>query len=227
MKWDVAPDDEFPVMMSVLPHYREEGELYKEITSIQWAPNGAVLATGCYDGAVRLWNSEGTLKAILNKHEGPVFALKWSKDGKYLLTGGNDKKAVIWDPLTQAVVKSYFLHSAPILDVDWGEGDVFATSSSDRVIHVCQVSVHGNAAQVTFIGHSSEINSISFSPDGRRLASSSDDATAKIWSVDKGLVHDLRGHVKEVFSSSWASIGNDENSLTMLCTASFDGTVKV
>lgn len=97
-----------------------------------------------------------------------------------------------------------------------------------RVIHVCKVGVTGNAALATFIGHSNEINSVSWSPDGRLVASSSDDATAKVWSVEKGLVHDLRGHVKEVFSSCWTVMSpGTVNAITLLCTASFDGTVKV
>jgi transducin (beta)-like 1 len=181
--WDRDPAEAVSVLMAVLPHYREEGENFKDVTSIQWAPQGHILATGCYDGMVRLWNSDGSLRTVLDKHEGPVFALKWSRDGNMLLTGGNDRKAIVWDPASGNIVKSYFLHSAPILDVDWGEGDMFATSSSDRVIHVCKVGVQGNAALATFIGHSNEINSVCWSPDGRLIASASDDATAKVCSV--------------------------------------------
>lgn len=132
VSWDQPASEPVSVMMSVLPHYREEGENYKDVTSIQWSPQGHLLATACYDGVVRLWNNDGTLRSILDKHEGPVFALRWSRDGKMLLTGGNDRKAIVWDPIAGSVIKSYFLHSAPILDVAWGEGDMFATSSSDR-----------------------------------------------------------------------------------------------
>ena len=115
-----------------MPHYKDEGESYKDVTSIQWSPNGMYLATGCYDGIVRLWNSDGSLKCVLDRHDGPVFSLKWSKDGKYLLTGGNDRRANVWEPLSQTLVKSYLLHSAQILDVDWSDSDIFATCSSDR-----------------------------------------------------------------------------------------------
>ena len=133
--WDNSSSENVSVLMSVLPHYRQEGENYKDVTSIQWSPNGEVLATGCYDGIVRIWSSIGNLMAVLDKHDGPVFALKWSRDGKYVLSGGNDRKAVVWDPVAKNVIKSYFLHSSPILDVDWADGDMFATSSSDRYLY--------------------------------------------------------------------------------------------
>lgn len=226
--WDQSTVDTVSVGMTVLPHYKEQGENYKDVTSVQWSPLGDILATGCYDGVIRLWNNDGSLKSVLDKHDGPVFALRWSRDGRFLLTGGNDHKTIIWDPQTGNVVKTYFLHSAPILDVDWGEGDMFATASADRVIHVCKVGVPGNAALVAFRGHSNEINSVCWSPDGRLVASSSDDATAKVWSVDKGLLHDMRGHVKEVFSACWTVMSaGTTNAVPLLCTASFDGTVKV
>ena len=76
-----------------------------------------------------------------------------------------------------------------------------------------------------------------WSPGGTYLASCSDDFTAKIWSVEispniraDGLIHDLRGHSKEIYTVRWTPTGphsmNPEKPL-LLCTASFDGTVKV
>lgn len=98
-----------------------------------------------------------------------------------------------------------------------------------RVIHVCKVSIQGNGTVATFIGHTNEINSVCWSSDGRLVASGSDDATAKVWSIEKKLMlHDLRGHVKEVFSACWTVMSKGTvNAVAFLCTASFDGTTKV
>jgi transducin (beta)-like 1 len=62
------------------------------------------------------------------------------------------------------------------------------------------------------------------------LASCSDDGTAKIWTTEDGLKHDLRGHAKEIFTLRWTPTGPNSNNPHVplyLCTASFDGTVKV
>ena len=122
-----------------------------------------------------------------------------------------------------------------------------------RSIHLCSVSSPTSSAIRTFFGHTDEVNGVCWSPGGIYLASCSDDSTAKIWSVDKstngvgvgvgeggngngngngndGLIHDLRGHTKEIYTVRWTPTGpysiNPDKPL-LLCTASFDGTVKV
>ena len=37
----------------------------------------------------------GELTATLNKHQGPIFSLKWNKKGDYLLSGSVDKTAIV------------------------------------------------------------------------------------------------------------------------------------
>jgi transducin (beta)-like 1 len=100
---------------------------------------------------------------------------------------------------------------------------------------VCSVSSLSSSAIRTFTGHTDEVNGVCWSPGGIYLASCSDDSTAKIWSLEpskdsEGLVHDLRGHSKEIYTVRWTPTGpcsaNPDKPL-LLCTASFDGTVKV
>jgi WD40 repeat protein/serine/threonine protein kinase len=50
-----------------------------------------------------------------------------------------------------------------------------------------------------FIGHKERITGVCFSPDGERLASSSEDKTVKIWDVRRGeVLLTLRGHTEDV-----------------------------
>jgi WD40 repeat protein len=47
----------------------------------------------------------------------------------------------------------------------------------------------------TLKGHTKTVRSVAFSPDGRLLASGSDDGTVKLWEVATGsLVRTLEGH---------------------------------
>ncbi len=76
--------------------------------------------------------------------------------------------------------------------------------------------------QHTLIGHRFEVLSVSWSPDGTRLATGSEDITAKVWDVAGGReMHTLKGHTNAVSSVSWSPDG------TRLATGSHDGTAKV
>jgi transducin (beta)-like 1 len=99
-----------------------------------------------------------------------------------------------------------------------------------RTIRICRVSDEGVSAYRVLEGHLDEVNSINWSPDGTLLASCSDDGTAKIWTIDNGLKHNLVGHAQEIYTVRWTPTGrgtNRPNDPLYLCTASFDGTVKV
>ena len=71
---------------------------------------------------------------------------------------------------------------------------------------------------LTLEGH----NSVSFSPDGQRLASASADGTVKVWdAATGGKLHTLKGHSEFVNSVSFSPDGQ------RLASASGDNTVKV
>lgn len=205
---------------------------------MNWSPDGTRLATGCYDGVARVWSEHGEVLQELHEHTGPVFSIKWSKDGRYLLSGSYDRRSVVWDARSGVVCLVFTVHAAPVLDVDWRDSNTFATSSSDRKIHVCEIvssarpdlPTDPTKALCTFEGHTDEVNCITWSPGGHFLASCSDDSTAKVWSVTEGLKFDLKGHSKEIYTVRWTPTGPGSQRPELplrLCSASFDGTVKV
>lgn len=71
-------------------------------------------------------------------------------------------------------------------------------------------------------GHTQYVKAIAFSPDGRWLASASNDNTAKIWDLESGFeLRSLRGHTKIVTSVAFSPDGR------LVATASDDNVVKV
>jgi transducin (beta)-like 1 len=228
-KIDDSNDAEISIRSSILTHSQFPCERFKDVTSVTWSPDGQLLATGCYDGMARIWDNQGNLKKELKEHTGPVFSLKWNRTGNLILSGSYDRRAIVWDAATGQPIKSFLLHSAPVLDVDWKDSDTFATCSSDMAIFICKVSSPRSEATRHLQGHTDEVNAVCWSPGGTYLASCSDDGAAKIWSED-GLLHNLQGHTKEIYTVRWTLTGpgsaNPDKPL-LLCTASFDGTVKV
>jgi transducin (beta)-like 1 len=225
-KWDTI-NSQVSIRSSMCSHTSYVGERFKDVTSISWSPDGSLLATGCYDGVIRLWDKQGVLKCMLHEHTGPIFSLKWSKCGLYLLSGSHDRQTIVWNPLDGTTVKKYIQHTGPVFDVDWLNDEIFATGSADKTIIISTVSSSDNKPLAVFTGHLSEINTIRWSPDGKFLASCSDDGTAKVWSIDNGLVYNLQGHTKEIYTLRWSCMKSSNSMSMYLCTASFDGTVKI
>ena len=67
---------------SVLQHVGADKEKVKDVTTLDWSPDGASLATGAYDGQARIWSgAAGKLLRTLTKHKGPIFSIKWNRTG--------------------------------------------------------------------------------------------------------------------------------------------------
>jgi len=75
---------------------------------------------------------------------------------------------------------------------------------------------------VTLRGHTADINSVAFSPDGLFVVTSSTDGTARVWDAATGAtLGELRGHGKSVNSASFSPDGK------FIVTASDDATVRL
>jgi WD40 repeat protein len=71
-------------------------------------------------------------------------------------------------------------------------------------------------------GHTGEVNSASFSPDGTRIVTTSGDHTARVWDAQTGAwLQTLTGHAGSVWSASFSPDG------TRIVTASSDRTARV
>ena len=122
-----------------------------------------------------------------------------------------DKTAIVWDTATGDARHAFCFHSAPVLDLAWASDAMFATCSTDKLIHLCGV---GSAAPLrTRVGHTDEVNSVRWSASGGLLASGSDDASVRLWSAGgegappPGCVGVGLAHKKPVYAVRWAPTG--------------------
>jgi WD domain, G-beta repeat len=78
-------------------------------------------------------------------------------------------------------------------------------------------SVAKQSLSVVLKGHTGSVYAASFSGDGSRIVTASDDKTARVWQSDSGkLVAELRGHTGSVYAASFSGDGS------RIVTASFE-----
>jgi len=113
-KGDSDDEDE----MDVVTNEGENGEQKrrsKDVTTLHWSPDGSRLATGSYDGKIRIFTkSKWNLVHTLTKHEGPIFALKYNPKGNLLVSGSVDMCTIVWDMKSGMIKQSWKFHTAPV-----------------------------------------------------------------------------------------------------------------
>jgi WD40 repeat protein len=73
------------------------------------------------------------------------------------------------------------------------------------------------------VGHIDGVNSVSFSPEGNRIVSGSEDKTLRLWNVKTGgaIGEPLIGHTGGIWSAAFSPGG------TSIVSGSWDSTVRV
>lgn len=143
----------------------------------------------------------------LRGHEGPIFDIAWSPDGRTLASGSADQTVGLWDVETAELRRTLKGHKDFVRSVSWSpDGKALASASNDRTIRVWN-SATGEVWH-TLKGHSSLVNSAQWSPDGRTIASGSDDYTIRVWGAGGGEVrHTLKRGDNIVLTLSYSPDG--------------------
>ena len=206
------------------------GEHENQVGSALFSPDGTRVVTTSFDDVVRVWNADGTGEPVrLVGHEGPVFSAAFSSDGSQILTASNDGTARIWradgtgDPVVLEHGKTFVASAAFSRD-----GRLVATTTEDFILTIWEVREPGASPQrLQTLSHNERIlvtDTIyggAFSPDQRRVITSSDDSTALIWDLESGEHVALYGHEGSV----WRAVFSPDGSKVV--TASADDTVRV
>jgi WD40 repeat protein/serine/threonine protein kinase len=121
----------------------------------------------------------------------------FSPDGKYFASGSRDGRVRIFDATSGNLLRDWAASANPISDIAISPDSLLVASSSvpyasmagatpvaggDNSINVWSASA--GALLRTLTGHTLDVWSIAFSPDGSRIASGSEDQTIRIWELN-------------------------------------------
>jgi WD40 repeat protein len=147
-------------------------------------PDLARLALANADGTVHIWDVTAG-KEIVDpplRHENSVNATAFSNDGKWLASGGNDRVVKIWDTESWELRQELPDASGRVLSIVYHPKDsrLLAWGSTDGTAKVGDTATK----EIRTLGsHMRGVTSVAFNPDGEWIASSSADATIKLWQV--------------------------------------------
>lgn len=164
------------------------------VHAVAWSPDGRQLAAGGGDraGPVKLFDAaSGRLLRKLVGHEDSVTSVRFSRDGKRLLTASFDGTARLWDAASGDELAVFRGHAWWVWSAAFGPDETWiVTASQDGTARVWSVAAQlraetGSEATPerprTFAAHRGPVFAVAIAADGRRVATAGDDGRVLVW----------------------------------------------
>ena len=212
---------------------------FNRVECIAFSPDGKIIASGSSHQSsggnrkpvtIRLWNAL-TAKHIrtITGHSDKVTSVAFSPDGETLASGSVDQTIRFWDIHTGEQKFGLISQKGVITSIAFSpDGKIIAAANGrpkneynkypDTTIQLWEAKT---GKEITaFPGHSKDVFSITFSPDGKTIASGSEDKTVRLWDIHTAQsIATFEGHLHPVYAVAFSPDGKT------LASSSGNGTI--
>lgn len=142
------------------------------------------------------------LHSSLNKIKHPVNVVKWTPEGRRLLTGSSSGEFTLWNGTGFNFETIMQAHDVAIRAMSYSHSDDWLISADhDGIIKYWQPNFN-NVKVIQ--GHDDPIRDLAFSPNDAKFVTASDDSTCKIFDFAEGVEERiLKGHGWDAKSVDW------------------------
>ena len=201
---------------------RVENKATRFVNSIRYSPDGERYAVGSSCKMIQLYEGKTgeRIGELAQEHEGSIFSMHWTDDGKQLLTASGDKTCKLWDVEAGKSVTT-FTFGQETEDQQVGtlcQGSYLLSVSLSGHINYLDARTPAKPTRVLH-GHQKTITSMYSS--GSDIYTGSYDSVITRWNKDTGATHGFsgKGHTSQVNGMA-VSDGK-------LISAAVDSTVRV
>jgi WD40 repeat protein len=163
-------------------------------TRVVFRPDGKALALSGVRSVFVFDVRAGELIEELKEHGGNVKGLGYSPDGKYLASAGLDGVLILRDAVTREVVGQRHLDLGKLTAMTWLADSSGLIVGGEKLIAVCELGEllvvepkgKSRGEPLSLAGHTSKVEGLSYSRDGRTLASWTRRNEWRFWDLSGG-----------------------------------------
>lgn len=160
----------------------------KSARTIAIHPGRGEVAVGYSDNYIRVYDAGLNLKHEWEAHANSVFSLRYTPDGKLLLSGSRDARFKVWQVANDyKLATEVVAHLFAINHLDFSpDTKHFVTCSMDKSLKVWSMDEFRLLKVIDrarHAGHGTSVNKVLWTNYQQQLLSASDDRTISIWNI--------------------------------------------